>query len=61
MSEYMHLVGAESVQSAGNNMLRAAERMNNVAMSIDGSIERHQRFMDDWLQRLETVLAEKLK
>jgi len=57
MSEYMHLVGAEQVQSAGNNMLRAADRMNNVAMSIDGSLERHQRFMDDWLQRLEQVLA----
>jgi len=57
MSEYMHLVGTEQVQSAGVSMRGAAEEMNRAAMQIDATMERHQRFMDDWLQRLEQVLA----
>lgn len=56
--EHVLLVGAEQVQSAGVSMRGAAEEMRQAAMSISGSFERHQQFMDGWLQRLEQVLAE---
>lgn len=58
MTEYTHLVGAEQVAGAGHTMARAAEQMRSAAGSIDDSLTRHQRFMDDWLQRFEQVLAE---
>jgi hypothetical protein len=25
-------------------------------MNIDGALERHQRFLDDWLQRFEAAI-----
>jgi len=29
-------------------------------MTIDGALERHRLFMDDWLQKLEQVLSERI-
>jgi hypothetical protein len=54
---YVTLIGAEQVQSAANRMSDAAEQMSRAAMSIDATVERHQRFLDDWLQRFEAALA----
>ena len=56
MSEYIHLVGAEQVQSAANRMASAAEDMKRAASQMDESLMRQQRFLDDWLLRLEEVL-----
>lgn len=56
MSEYIHLVGAEQVQSAANTMRSAADEMKSAASSIDYALTAHQRFMDDWLQRFEAAL-----
>jgi hypothetical protein len=58
MSEYMHLVGAEQVQSAANSMKNAAEEMQRAAANMEGSLERHRRWADDWLQTFERVLAD---
>jgi len=58
MSNYVTLVGAEQVQSAASTMRSAADEMQRAAQNIEGSFERHQRFLDDWLQRFEQVLAE---
>lgn len=56
MSErYVTLLGAEQVQSAASTMARAAEDMNRAASTISAAFEQHQRFMDDWLQRLEDI------
>ena len=55
MSEYIHLIGAEDVSRAGHNMQSAAERMSSVVSSLDDVLERHRRWADDWLLRLEQV------
>jgi hypothetical protein len=57
MSEkYIQLLGAEEVQRAASRMLEAADKMSNAAMSIDSSLERNQRYLDDWLSRFEAVM-----
>ncbi|WP_095081660.1 hypothetical protein [Mesorhizobium sophorae] len=56
MAEYMHLIGAEEVRSAGNAMSGAASEMRGAASSIDSAFERHHRFLDDWLQRFEAAM-----
>jgi hypothetical protein len=56
VSDRTILIGAEDVRSAGHTMARAAETMSSAASTIDGALERHQRFLDDWLQRLEHVV-----
>ena len=57
MAKYMHLVGAEEVTRAAQSIARSAEGMNSAASSIDGTLQRQQMFMDDWLRRLESVLT----
>ena len=56
MSEYVTLIGVEQVQSAGNRIAAAADEMRRSAGAIDDALARHQRFMDDWLSRLEAVM-----
>lgn len=56
MVEYVTLVGAEQVQSAANRMVEAADSMRQAARNIDDIHERHHRFMEDWLQRYESLL-----
>jgi hypothetical protein len=54
---YMTLLGAEQVQNAAGRMSDAADRMQRAASSIDESLARHERFLDDWLQRFEVAVA----
>jgi hypothetical protein len=54
--EIMHLAGAEDVARAASTMSGAAREMQSAANNISFAFEQHQRFMDDWLGRLETVL-----
>lgn len=61
MSEYIHLIGAEEVRRAGSSMRSAASDMIRAASTIDESLHRHQRFLDDWLMRLEAILQEHFK
>jgi hypothetical protein len=61
MSEYIHLIGADDVRSAGHQMACAASEMSQAASSFDSVFERQRRFMDDWLQRFESVLEEMKK
>ena len=56
-SIYLH--GSEEVRVAASIMSRAASEMQLAASNIAGALEQHQRFMDDWLSRLEVVLSEK--
>ena len=55
--QYMTLMGAEQVQSAGRQMSSAADQMSRAAASIDETMHRQRLFMDDWLQRLEAALT----
>jgi len=56
MSQYITLLGSEQVQTAASQMTRAAEQMSSAASSIESSLVAHQRFLDDWLYRLEDVM-----
>jgi hypothetical protein len=61
MADYVTLLGAEQVQSAGHSMSRAGDQMQRAASAIETALFQHQRFMDDWLQRFEYILTESMK
>lgn len=52
----MTLLGAEDVSRAGNRMVSAAEDMQRAAVSMDDTLERNRRHMDDWLLRFDAVI-----
>ena len=52
MSEYIHLIGAESVQQAGNNISSAADTMYRAASSIEQSVDNLRQMMDEFFDRL---------
>lgn len=56
MGDYITLMGAEQVQSAGNRISAAADDMRRTASHMESAFDQHQRFLDDWLVRLDTVL-----
>ena len=60
MSNYVNLLGAEDVSRAGSRMSDAASEMSRAASSIAHSLECHQRFMDDWLARLDATLQDRI-
>lgn len=57
----MHLIGAERVADAGAAMRNAAEQMTRAAGTMDHTMEMHHRWMEDWLQRWQTVNDEFLE
>lgn len=52
----MLLVGSEDVLSGGRMAREAGDSMQRAASSIQSSLEQHQRFMTDWLQRFEKAV-----
>lgn len=60
MTQYVTLVGAEDVARAASRMQSAADQMSSAASTISSALEQHQRFMDDWLQRLDGTLADRI-
>ncbi len=70
----VHLMGADSVERAGSSIAnaatelsRAAEKMMDSASKIaqvhrdmEFTLMNHQRFMNDWLDRFDGVLEDKL-
>ena len=54
--DYMVLLGSEQVERAAHIMTGAASTMMQAASSMDHSLAQHQRYMDDWLQRLDILL-----
>ena len=58
MAEYVTLLGAEQVSHAAASIRAAADTMLRAASNMEGSFNEQQRFLNDWLQRLEIVLAE---
>lgn len=53
---YVTLMGAEQVQSAGVAMRDAAQTMVRAAGEVGYHFDKHQRYMDDWLQRFEYLI-----
>lgn len=60
MSQYVTLLGAEEVSRAASRMQSAADAMSSAASNLDSILERHQRFMDDWLSRLDGTLSDRI-
>lgn len=56
MADYVTLLGAEDVRSAANTMSRAADTMRSAASNFDSTMDRHQRFMDEWMTRFESAI-----
>jgi hypothetical protein len=59
MSESIYLAGSDGVERAGYQMLNAADTMIRAADYFDEVFRRQQRFMDDWLERLQSTLETK--
>lgn len=57
MAEY--LIGAEDVSRAARTMQNAAEQMRSAAGYFESVFTNHQRFMDDWLIRLDGTLQDR--
>lgn len=55
----MILVGSEQVQAAGYQMKEAASSMHGAANNMEHVLLQHQRFMDDWLMRLQNIMEGK--
>ena len=55
MSEYITLLGAEQVQSAGSSIARAADDIQRAASSISESIGRLIRAMEEHATRVEAA------
>ncbi len=50
------MINTEEILRAANIMRQAAEDMNRASNNMQYSLEAHQRFMDDWLGRVEQNL-----
>lgn len=59
--EQVYLVGSEDVSRAGSSMASAASEMRQAANNFDGSVQDMKRFMDDWLNRFQSILEEDRK
>lgn len=60
MSQYVTLLGAEEVSRAASRLQSAADDMRSAAANLDSILERQQRFMDDWLNRLDGTLSDRI-
>lgn len=61
MAEYIHLIGAEEVSRAANTMSSAAHEMKQAAANMDHSLMMHKTFLDDWLNRFQSVVESQLQ
>lgn len=55
MTEYVHLVGAESVQNAARQMMDAADHMKQAASSMNYAMDRAEQVLqrfEFWAQTL---------
>ena len=56
--EYHYLVGADDIKNAGHTIADAATTMQLAANDIAEANSRQQVFLNDWLDRLETILSD---
>jgi hypothetical protein len=56
MADYVTLLGAEQMQSAANRIASAADQFSRAVSNMDDSLERHRRWQDEWLDRLQSML-----
>lgn len=56
MNDYITLLGADDVRSAGYKMTSAADSMNRAASAISEALERHKQYLEEWISRFEVAL-----
>jgi len=61
MEKHITLMGTEQIQNAANIMRSAAEQMGRAGSNMHDTLERHQRWMDDWLSRFQAILEAREK
>jgi len=54
--EMVHLIGAESVKSAGHEMATAAARISQAVSTLDDTLERKFRLLDETISRFEDAI-----
>ena len=59
MSQYVTLIGTEDVSRAGRNMQDAAQSMNGAASEMSFQIDRLERVLQEFGDRMESLLAQK--
>ena len=59
MADYVTLLSAEEVSRAASNMSSAAADMQRAASTMQSVFDQQERFMNDWLQRLDVMLQER--
>lgn len=59
MSDFVHLVGAEAVQSAGREIATAANTIARAASNMDECLQRHLNRFEELVQRLEALAAQR--
>jgi len=52
MTEHMHLIGTEQVQSAANTMKEAAHEMHRAANTIHNALQEHGNIMRELIDEL---------
>ncbi len=57
--ECIHLIGSEEVSRAAHTMLSAANEMGAHVRNLTAGLEAHQRFLDDWLLRFQSIVEPK--
>ena len=53
MSEYVTLLGAETVERAAAQMSGAADDMLRAAVNISSALDGFSQRMEDWVRRIE--------
>lgn len=56
--ETIYLFGSEDVRAASGNIIHAASEMNRAAASINDTLETQRRYMEEWLGRFESAVAD---
>jgi hypothetical protein len=59
MADYINLIGAEDVRSAGHRMASAADTISSAVSNLESVLDRQRMFIDDWLDRLDGVLQDR--
>lgn len=59
MTEYVHLIGVEQIQSAANAMRSSADDMKRAADNFDQSVYRLTQALNDHAQRIEEAMRQK--
>jgi len=53
-------MSSEEMQRAASRMSGAAEEMQRAAANMEGTFERQRAFWDDWLNRLDATLQDRI-